>query len=146
MPHKYPIPVISELLDELNDARYFSKLDLKSGYHQIRVEAKIPKTAFRTHSSHYVVMPFGLTNALATFQATMKDLFRPYLCKFILVFFNDILTFSKTWVDHLAHLQIALRLLLKEKFKVNQRKSSIGKTEVEYISHVITSGGRNGTL
>lgn len=99
------------------------KLDLKFGYHQIRVQLEdVPKTAFRTHDGHYeyLVMPFGLTNALATFQSLMNDIFQDLLQRYVLVFFDDILVYNKNWDAHLSHLATVLGTLMKDQLFVNQ--------------------------
>jgi len=111
---KYPIPMIEEFLEEFVGVTTFSKIDLKSRYHQIRMTVGEEfKTAFETHSCHYefLIMPFGLTNAPTTFQSLMNEVFRDHLKKFILVFFNDILVYSRSLSDHYKHLEIVLEIL-----------------------------------
>nr|GEU65817.1 putative reverse transcriptase domain-containing protein [Tanacetum cinerariifolium] len=115
---RYPLPMIDDLFDQLQGSRYFSKIDLRSGYHQLRVrEEDIPKTAFRTRYEHFefTVMPFGLTNAPVGFMDLMNFVCKPYLNKFVIVFIDDILIYSKSKGEHEAHLKLVLELLEKEK-------------------------------
>ncbi|GJT64475.1 putative reverse transcriptase domain-containing protein [Tanacetum coccineum] len=116
--NRYPLPRIDDLFDQLQGACYFSKINLRSGYHQLRVrEEDIPKTAFRTRYGHFefTVMPFGLTNSPAIFMDLMNHVYKPYLDKFVIVFINDILIYSKSKEEHEIHLKTILELLRKEK-------------------------------
>ncbi|GJY40531.1 putative reverse transcriptase domain-containing protein [Tanacetum coccineum] len=123
--NRYPLLRIDDLFDQLQGSRYFSKIDLHFGYHQLRVhEAGIPKTAFWTRYGHleFTVMPFGLTNALAVFMDLMNWVCKPYLDKFVIVFTDDILIYSKSKEDHEIYLKIVLELLKKEELFDNKIK------------------------
>ncbi|GBG80459.1 hypothetical protein CBR_g30922 [Chara braunii] len=139
-----PLPKIDDIFDRVQGCKYFSKIDLKSGYHQIEVHPDDQyKTAFRTRYGHYefIVMPFGLTNAPATFQRCMNDLFRPWLDKFVVVYLDDILVFSKTLQEHQGHLRMVLGKLREANFKINAKKCEWAKRQGLYLGHVLDGDG-----
>ncbi|XP_042067396.1 uncharacterized protein LOC121810711 [Salvia splendens] len=143
VPDHFHIPTSDELFDELGSARFFTKLDLRSGYHQIRMHTDdVFKTAFRTHDGHFefLVMPFGLTNAPSTFQSAMNTIFRPLLRTFVIVFFDDILVYSPTLESHVRHLHEVLTILKDNHFFVKLSKCAFCSTTVEYLGHLITEG------
>ncbi|GKF34035.1 putative reverse transcriptase domain-containing protein [Tanacetum coccineum] len=131
--NRYPLPRIDDLFDQLQGACCFSKIDLRSGYHQLRVrEEDIPKTAFRTQYGHFefTVMPFGLTNAPAIFMDLMNRFCKPYLDKFVIVFIDDILIYSKSEEEHEVYLKTILDLLKKEKLYAKFSKCEFWLKEV----------------
>ncbi|GJV95305.1 putative reverse transcriptase domain-containing protein [Tanacetum coccineum] len=144
--NRYPLPRIDDLFDQLQGSSVYSKIDLRSGYHQLRVrDEDIPKMAFRTRYGHYEfqVMPFGLTNAPAVFMDLMNRVCRPYLDKFVIVFIDDILIYSKTKEEHDVHLRLILELLKKEELYAKFSKCDFWLSKVQFLGHVIDSEGRH---
>ncbi|KAL2226254.1 UNVERIFIED_CONTAM: Transposon Tf2-12 polyprotein, partial [Sesamum indicum] len=142
--NKYPLPRIDDLLDQLKGATIFSKIDLRSGYWQLRIaENDIPKTAFRTRYGHYefLVMPFGLTNAPAAFMALMNRTFQEYLDHFIIVFIDDILVYSKDRDEHEQHLRIILQILKEKELYAKLSKCEFWVNQVVFLGHVVSGDG-----
>ncbi|PNY04552.1 hypothetical protein L195_g000976 [Trifolium pratense] len=140
---RFPLPTVDELLDELGSARVFSKLDLTSGFNQIRLQPQdCLKAAFRTHDGHYEykVMPFGLCNAPATFQATMNNIFRPLLRKIVIVFFDNILVFSANEEQHVEHLEHVFHLLPKHQLYLKAPKFFFSQSQIDNLGHVVARG------
>jgi hypothetical protein len=142
--NKYPLPRIEELFDRLQGASYFTKVDLRSGYYQIRVKDEdVPKTAFRTRYGHYEfrVLPMGLTNAPATFMHMMQNMLSDTLDESTIVFLDDILIYSKTLEEHQQHVRAVLELLRKNKLYAKESKCELFKTQVEFLGHSIDARG-----
>jgi len=144
MKNRYPLPRINDLIDQLLGARVFSKIDLRSGYHQIKVKDEdIQKTAFRTRYRHYeyFVMPFDVSNAPGVFMEYMNRIFHTYLDHFVVVFIYDILIYSKSEEEHAEHLRIVLQVLKEKKLYAKLSKREFWLKEMSFLGHIISGSG-----
>ena len=142
--NKYPLPRIDDLFDQLQGAKYFSKNGLQLGYYQLRIRGEDTlKTAFRTRYGHYefLVLPFGLTNAPAAFMDLMNRVFKPYLDKFVIIFIDDILIYSKSQAEHEGHLRIVLQTLREHELYAKLSKCDFWLQEVDFLGHVVYKEG-----
>ena len=142
--NQYPLPQIDDLFDQLQGARVFSRIDLRSGYHQLRIrESYIPKTTFKTRYGRYefVVMSFGLTNAPAAFMDLMNRVFHPYLDRFVIVFIDDILVYSRSELEHERHLGLVLQTLKQYQLYAKFSKCEFWLGRVGFLRHVVSIDG-----
>ena len=142
--NKYPLSRIEDLFDQLKGVGVFSKIDLRSGYYQLRVtDVDVLKTAFRTRYGHYefLVMPFEFTNAPVAFMDLMNRVFRPYLDQFVVVFIDDILVYSRDEQEHEQHLKIVLQTLRKKKLYAKLRKCDFWLKEVSFLAYIMSTEG-----
>ena len=142
--NRYPLPHIDDLFDQMHGATIFSKIDLRYGYHQVKIKDEDNfKTTFRTRYMHYefVVMSFGLTNAPTYFMCLMNSVLSKYLDKFMVFFIDDILIYSKTKEEHDEHLQIILQVLREHKLYAKFSKCDFFKDKIQYLGHVISKEG-----
>ena len=142
--NRYTLPRIEDFFDQLKEAGVFSKIDLRSGYYQLRVkDVDVPKTAFRTRYGHYefLVMPFGLTNALVAFMDLMNRVFRPYVDQFVVVFIDDILVYSKDGHEYEHHLRIVIETLREKKLYAKFSKCDFWLKKVSFIGHIVSVEG-----
>jgi len=142
--NRFLMPIMEEILEELAGSKYFTKLDMRSGYHQVRMKPEDEhKTAFKTHQGHYQfrVMTFGLTNAPATFQCLMNEVLHPFLRKFVMVFLDAILVYSPSLDTHVAHLRQVLDKLKEHQLYIKMTKCSFAQLQLEYLGHIISGAG-----
>lgn len=141
--NKFPLPIVDKLLDELIGAALFSKLDLRTSYHQFRMRPNDEENmAFKTHNDHFYfhVMPFGITNAPTPFQCMMNTVFTAYICKFVIVFLDDIIVYNTNMQEHEQHLCLVLELLRKQPY-AKASKCSFVQPHIKYLGHVISHEG-----
>jgi hypothetical protein len=142
--NNYPLPMIDDLFDQLKDVKIFSKIDLRLGYHHVKIkEEYINNTTFRIRYGHYefTVVPFGLSNAPVVFMFLMHGVFREYLDKFVIVFLDDILVYSKSEEEHEHHLRMVLQVLREHQLYAKLRKFSFYQKKIHYLGHVISKDG-----